>query len=153
MAFADAICFGIGTGAIGLAKSGGMLKSAPKLFKPKPEMPRVTTVDVFFIKGWNMQLPANISVQRFGQMSINKPDYWGVKMGSSKFVGRNIYAIKPSWNPLTQYTTGTLPKGTSVRIGFVGPQYPIRKHFGGGIQIIVDSRYIKNRSTKIVNIK
>lgn len=34
MAFADVICVGMGTGATGLAKSGGILKNAPKLTKP-----------------------------------------------------------------------------------------------------------------------
>lgn len=69
-------------------------------------------------------------------------------MGSSKVVGRVPYAIKTEWNPLTQYSTGYIPKGTSIEFGIVGPQYPLY-HTGGGVQILVESNTVRSIQTII----
>tara|TARA_Y100001954_G_C15597500_1_gene496274 strand:- start:82 stop:294 length:213 start_codon:yes stop_codon:yes gene_type:complete len=66
-------------------------------------------------------------------MSRRRPDYWGLRIGTSEFANRTFGAIKPNWNPLTQYTIGVIPKGTPIKFGIIGPQgwkYP-----GGGIAI------------------
>ena len=55
-------------------------------------------------------------------MSRRRPDYWGLRIGTSEFANRTFGAIKPNWNPLTQYTIGVIPKGTPIKFGIIGPQ-------------------------------
>jgi RHS repeat-associated protein len=108
----------------------------------------ITTTDGFLFKGFNIKVPFNIPVQRFGKMSLNKPDYWGLRIGKNKFVNRTFAAIKPSFNRLNQFTKGIIPKGTSIKIGVVGPQglrYP-----GGSLQFIVNSRSVINQISRIL---
>ncbi len=107
-----------------------------------------TTADGFLFKGFTIKSPVNIPVQRFGNMSLNRPDFWGLRIGSNKFLNRTLAAIKPEWNSLTQITTGIIPKGTPIKFGVIGPQgirYP-----GGSLQFITKSRSITNQATKIV---
>jgi hypothetical protein len=111
-------------------------------------LPILTTADGFFLKGFNVKAPFNIPVQRFGSMNINIPDFWGLKIGTSKFVNRTFVAIKPEWNTLTQYTAGTIPKGTIMKVGIVGNQgwkYP-----GGSLQFILPSKNVISQTSKII---
>jgi hypothetical protein len=108
----------------------------------------VTTADGFLFRGFTINAPFNIPVQRFGNMSIVRPDFWGARIGTSKFANRTFGAIKPAWNPLSQYTKGVIPKGTPIKFGIIGPQgwrYP-----GGSLQFIVPSRSVINQSTKLI---
>lgn len=81
-------------------------------------------------------------------MSLNRSDFWGLKIGTNKFVNRTFVAIKKEWNPLTQYTTGVIPKGTMVRMGIVGPQG--LKYPGGAAQFIIESSKVMNQSSKLI---
>jgi hypothetical protein len=111
---------------------------------------KLTTTDGFLFGSISIKSPINISAQRFGNMSLSRPDFWTLKAtGESEFVNRTFIAIKPQWNPLTQFTTGTIPKGTTFQIGFVGPQS--LKNPGGFIQFKVNSRDVINQTTKIIN--
>ena len=108
----------------------------------------VTTADGFLFRGFTVKTPFNIPVQRFGNMSLGRPDFWGARIGTSQFANRTFGAIKPAWNPLTQYTTGVIPKGTPIKFGIIGPQgwrYP-----GGSFQFIVPSRSVINQSSKLI---
>lgn len=108
----------------------------------------VTTADGFLFRGFTVKTPVNIPVQRFGNMSLGRPDFWGARIGTSQFANRTFGAIKPAWNPLTQYTTGVIPKGTPIKFGIIGPQgwrYP-----GGSFQFIVPSRSVINQSSKLI---
>lgn len=108
----------------------------------------VTTTDGFLFRGFTVKTPVNIPVQRFGNMSLGRPDFWGARIGTDQFANRTFGAIKPAWNPLTQYTTGVIPKGTPIKFGIIGPQswrYP-----GGSFQFIVPSRSVINQSSKII---
>lgn len=108
----------------------------------------VTTADGFLLKGFTIKTPFNIPVQRFGNMSLGRPDFWGLRIGKSKFANRVFGAIKPSWNPLTQYTKGVIPKGTPIKFGVIGPQgwrYP-----GGSLQFITSSKGVINQSSIII---
>ena len=109
----------------------------------------LTTANGFLLKGFTVKTPFNITVQRFGNMSLDRSDFWGLKIGTNKFINRTFAAIKPSWNPLTQYTTGVIPKGTAVQFGVIGPQG--LKYPGGSLQFIVPSRKIINQSSKIIS--
>ncbi|MCT4631269.1 MAG: DUF6443 domain-containing protein [Firmicutes bacterium] len=109
----------------------------------------VTTPEGFLFGSFTVRTPWNIPVQRFGNMNLSRPDYWGLRLGSNKFINRTFVAIKPEWNPLTQYTTGLIPKGTSIRFGIIGPQglnYP-----GGSLQFMLNSNRVINQATKITN--
>lgn len=109
----------------------------------------VTTSDGFLFGSITIRAPFNIPVQRFGNMSLNRPDFWGLRIGKSKFANRVFGAIKPSWNPLTQYTTGFIPKGTPMKFGIIGPQgwrFP-----GGSLQFILKSKDVIKQSTKILS--
>jgi hypothetical protein len=108
----------------------------------------VTSSKGFLFGGIKTKLPFDIPVQRFGDIHLYKIDHWGLKMGSSKIVRRVPYAIKTGWNSLTQYSTGYIPKGTSIEFGIVGPQYPLY-HTGGGIQILVESNAVRSIQTVI----
>lgn len=110
----------------------------------------VTTSEGFLFGGINIRAPFNIPAQRFGQMSINKADYWGPQIGSSPFLARTVTAIKHEWNPLTQYTTGIIPKGTPMKVGIIGPQ-PGGFYTGGSLQFITNSKYVVNQSTKVIS--
>ena len=72
----------------------------------------ITSAGGFLFRGFTVKTPIDIPVQRFGNMSLNRPDFWGMRIGTSNFANRTFGAIKPSWNSLTQYTTGVIPKGT-----------------------------------------
>jgi hypothetical protein len=109
---------------------------------------RITSKNGFLFRGFTVKAPFNIPVQRFGNMSLGRPDYWGPRIGTGKFVNRTFAAIKPSWNPLTQYTTGVIPKGTSIRFGLIGPQG--LKYPGGSIQFMVESNSIINQASKMI---
>jgi hypothetical protein len=73
-------------------------------------------------------------------------DFWGLRLGSNKFVNRTFAAIKPEWNPLTLYTKGVIPRGTKIQFGIIGPQgwkYP-----EGSLQFITRSKNIINQISK-----
>ena len=109
----------------------------------------VTTSEGFLFGSFTARTPWNIPVQRFGNMSLSRPDYWGLRLGSNKFINRAFVAIKPEWNPLTQYTTGVIPRGTSVRFGIIGPQglnYP-----GGSLQFMLNSNKVISQASKMTN--
>jgi hypothetical protein len=103
--------------------------------------PLITSGKGFLFGGIKMKLPIDIPVQRFGEIHFTNVDYWGLKLGSSKLIGRVPYAIKTTWNSLNKYSTGVIPKGTVIEIGITGPQYPLY-HTGGGIQTIVSSKEV-----------
>ncbi len=108
----------------------------------------LTTTDGFLLRGFNVKAPFDIPAQRFGGMSLGKPDFWGAKIGTGEFVNRTFAAIKPSWNDLTQYTSGTIPKGTPMKIGLIGPQGPTMP--GLSLQFITESRKVINQTSKII---
>ncbi|PWW14270.1 RHS repeat-associated core domain-containing protein, partial [Chryseobacterium sp. AG844] len=108
-----------------------------------------TTSDGFLFGSINMKAPFDIPAQRFGQMSIGKSDFWGVRVGTSEFANRTVVAIKQEWNPLTQYTSGIVPKGTPIKIGIVGPQGG-GFYTGGSIQFLTESKSVVNQVTKII---
>ncbi len=108
----------------------------------------VTTSEGFLFRGFTMNAPFDIPVQRFGTMSLTGPDYWGVRIGTSNFANRTFVGIKPEWNPLNLYTRGVIPKGTSIKFGVIGPQgwkYP-----GGSLQFIAPSNKIINQTSKVI---
>lgn len=104
---------------------------------------RITTSEGFLFGSFTIRTPINISVQRFGSMSLNRPDYWGLRLGSNRFVNRTFAAIRKEWNPLTNYSVGVIPKGTRITFGLIGPQG--LKYPGGSIQIMVNSRNVINQ--------
>ena len=108
-----------------------------------------TTSDGFLFGSINIKAPFNIPAQRFGNMSIGKSDFWGAKVGTSELINRTAVAIKPEWNSLTQYTTGIIPKGTSIQVGIVGPQAG-GFYTGGSIQMITNSKSVVNQTTKMI---
>lgn len=117
-------------------------------FKVKAPSLSLTTQDGFLLRGFNMKAPFDIPVQRFGNMSLGRPDFWGVRIGTNRFLNRTFNAIIPDWNPLTQYTTGVIPRGTPIRFGIVGPQgwrYP-----GGSMQFIINSKNVTQQASKII---
>ena len=111
-------------------------------------MPQMTTTDGFLFRSFTIRTPVNIPAQRFGNMSLSRPDFWGLRIGTNKFANRTFAAIKPEWNPLTQYTSGIIPKGTTIKFGIIGPQgwrYP-----GGSLQFILPSQNVINQSSKLI---
>jgi RHS repeat-associated protein len=109
---------------------------------------KATSADGFLGGGITIKTPIDIPVQRFGNMNLSRPDFWGLKIGTSSFVNRTFASIKPEWNALTQYTSGVIPKGTPINFGIIGPQgwkYP-----GGSIQFILPSKSVVNQSSKII---
>nr|WP_199489111.1 RHS repeat-associated core domain-containing protein [Mesonia sp. K7] len=110
----------------------------------------LTSSDGFLIGGITVKAPFNIPVQRFGNMSLGRSDFWGLRIGTNPFINRTFAAIKPSWNPLlTQYTTGFIPKGTPMKFGIIGPQgirYP-----GGSLQFIIGSKGVIKQSSKYIS--
>lgn len=146
--------YGMASKAGAVGRGTGMLTKVPAgAATPSLAYPSITTSDGFLLRGFNVRTPINIPVQRFGQMSLHNPDFWGIRLGSSKFVGRRIFSIKTEWNSLTQYSTGIIPKGTQIKLGIVGPQFPIYKYSGGGIQMLIESNQVVKQSSRIVNIK
>lgn len=119
----------------------------------RPISKLVTTSDGFLFGGINTKAPFNISTQRFGNMNaVGGADYWALKIGSDEVLNRSLNAIKTEWNPLTQYTTGIIPKGTPIKVGIVGSQGGFYGgiYSGGGVQFRVNSNSVINQSTKIV---
>jgi RHS repeat-associated protein len=116
----------------------------------KTSLSAVTTTDGFLFGSVNIKAPFNIPVQRFGNMSFSRPDFWGARIGSNPFVNRTFAAIKTEWNPLNQFTKGIIPKGTPIKAGIIGPQsggfYP-----GGSFQFITESKQIIEQETKRFN--
>jgi len=108
----------------------------------------VTNAQGFLGRGFSVKTPFDIPVQRFGNMSLNRGDFWGLRIGTNKFVNRTFGAIKPEWNSLSQYTTGTIPKGTQINFGIIGPQG--MKYPGGSLQFITPSKSVINQSSKII---
>ncbi|WP_304456958.1 MULTISPECIES: RHS repeat-associated core domain-containing protein, partial [Butyricimonas] len=134
----------VATGGIeGIAAIGGLGKNILNKV-----VCQCTTSDGFLFGGITMKTPFNIPVQRFGQMRTLTPDFWGMRIGPNSFANRTFAAIKPEWNNLTQYTTGIIPKGTSVRWGIIGPQG--LKYPGGSLQFILDSRNVINQTSKLI---
>jgi RHS repeat-associated protein len=126
---------------------GGKLLKGPLVEETISKI-SLTSTDGFLMKGFEIKTPFDISVQRFGNLSIGKSDFWGLKIGSNKFVNRTFAAIKEEWNPLTQYTEGVIPKGTPVKFGIIGPQG--LKYPGGSFQFIIDSKKVTKQSSKII---
>lgn len=103
---------------------------------------------IILTNGSNLGKPT----QRFGNMKFAELDYWSLRIGSDEVLNRSFNAIKAEWNPLTQYTTGIIPKGTPIKVGIVGPQGGFYGgiYSGGGIQFRVNSNSVVNQATKIV---
>lgn len=103
----------------------------------------------YFIGPIRTELPFSLRVQRYGTMSISRPDYWGPRtFGTSQWASRTFNAILPSWNNLSVYTTGVVPPGVNLSIGITGPQgwrYP-----GGLYQIQVPSRSVLEQATQLL---
>jgi RHS repeat-associated protein len=112
-------------------------------------MRAAATAEGFLIGSLSVKAPFNIPVQRFGAMSIQQQSAFALRTGSSPFLARTFNAILPQWNNLTNYTLGTIPKGTGIRIGFTAPQG--LKHPGGFLQINVEPRLVTNQTTKLLN--
>jgi len=125
-----------------LPKVGFLAKSASTAAKG------VTTSDGFLFGGISFKAPINIPVQRFGNMSLDRPDFWGARIGTSQFANTTFGAIKPTWNPLTQYTIGVIPKGTPIKFGLIGPQG--LKYPGGSLQFVVPSSSVLNQTSKLI---
>jgi hypothetical protein len=109
----------------------------------------VTTSDGFLFGGITVKSPFAIGVQRFGGMSLNRADFWGLRIGRGEFVNRMFAAIKKEWNPLDVYTTGVIPKGTPMKFGIIGPQSG-GFYLGGSLQFIVDSKSVINQTTQVL---
>ena len=108
----------------------------------------LTNAEGFLVGSLKVRAPLNIPVQRFGSTAPGDIRAWGARVGTSQFVNRTFVAIKPEWNTLTRYSLGTIPKGTSIRIGIVGPQgwrYP-----GGLLQINVRNQNVVGQTTMTV---
>ena len=103
----------------------------------------------YFIGPLTVRTPLSLRVQRFGMMSLRKPDYWGPRtFGTSQAAARRLNAIIPSWNDLSLYTKGTIPRGTPLRIGITGSQgwpYP-----GGLYQVEVESRSVVGQTSQLL---
>jgi hypothetical protein len=109
---------------------------------------KITTRDGFLFKGITVRTPISIQVQRFGSMGIKRVDFWGLRIGKSKFANRFLAAIKPEWNNLSVYTKGIVPKGTEIKIGIIGPQgwrWP-----GGSLQVIVKSKEVLQQVSEFI---
>lgn len=134
-----------------LAQYGGkLLKPFKGIFqKAIFKLPSITTADGFLLKGFQIKAPFNIPVQRFGLIHIDRADFWGAKIGANKLLNRVFAAIKKEWNPLTQYTKGVISKGSSIKIGIIGPQG--LKNPGGSIQIIIDSKDVISQQSRLIN--
>src|SRR5690554_1616475 len=50
----------------------------------------VTTADGFLFRGFTVNSPFNIPVQRFGNLSLGRPDFWGARIGTSPFANRTF---------------------------------------------------------------
>ena len=114
---------------------------------------KITTSDGFLFKGFTVKAPFNIPVQRFGDLHLNssRGDFWGLRIGTNKFINRTFAAILPSWNPLTNYNSGVIPKGTKMKVGIIGPQG--LKYLGGSLQFIVHSEEVKKVKSKKIKRK
>ena len=114
---------------------------------------KITTSDGFLFKGFTVKAPFNIPVQRFGDLHLNssRGDFWGLRIGTNKFINRTFAAILPSWNPLTNYNSGVIPKGTKMKVGIIGPQG--LKYPGGSLQFIVHSEEVKKVKSKKIKRK
>lgn len=71
----------------------------------------LTSSDGFLFGGITLRVPFNVPVQRFGNMSLFRSDFWSLRIGSSKFANRTFNAIKPEWNSLSQFTKGRNTEG------------------------------------------
>ena len=111
----------------------------------------LTTADGFLVKGIRTRSKYTINVQRFGDIHIDsvRPDFWGLRIGPSRFANRVFAAIKPEWNPLTQYTTGVIPKGTEITWGIIGPQGGF--HIGLSVQFVVLSKNVQQQMTRMIS--
>lgn len=107
----------------------------------------ITTNSGYLFGSVTVKTPINIPVQRYGNMNLNRADYWGLKIGTNKLVNRTVAAIRPEWNPLIQYTQGVIPRGTQVRMGVIGPQG--LKYPGGSMQFMLNSKNVINQSSKL----
>ncbi len=110
----------------------------------------VTDKEGFLFGGITIKSPFSIGVQRFGNINLNRPDYWGLRIGESAFANRTFAAIKTEWNPLSVYTSGVIPKGTRMKVGIIGPQSG-GFYLGGSLQFIVDSKSVLNQTTKLID--
>ena len=109
----------------------------------------LTTDDGFLIKGFQINAPFDIPVQRFGGMSLKKDDFWGLSIGKSEFLNRTFVAILPEWNTLEVLTQGTIPKGTNIKFGILGPQG--LKYPGGLLQFVVPSKEVLFQKSEIIS--
>jgi len=140
--------YGVASRAGLVGRGSGMLTRIPSgVSIPRLPSLSITTPDGFLFRGFNINSPFNIPVQRFGR--IGGVNDWGLRLGPNKFVNRTFHAIDAKWgNPLTHYNLGTIPKGAPMKFGLIGPQgwrYP-----GGSFQFRIDSRYVINQSTQII---
>lgn len=79
-------------------------------------------------------------------LNSSREDFWGLRIGTNKFINRMFAAILPSWNPLTNYNSGIMPKGTKMKVGIIGPQG--LKYPGESLQFIVHSEEVQKVKSK-----
>ena len=79
-------------------------------------------------------------------LNSSRGDFWGLRIGTNKFINRMFAAILPSWNPLTNYNSGIMPKGTKMKVGIIGPQG--LKYPGESLQFIVHSEEVQKVKSK-----
>lgn len=72
--------------------------------------------------------------------------FLGLRIGTNKFINRMFATILPSWNPLTNYNSGVMPKGTKIKVGIIGPQ--CLKYPGESLQFIVHSEEVQKVKSK-----
>lgn len=70
----------------------------------------------------------------------------GLRIGTNKFINRTFTAIPLSWNPLTNYNSGVIPKGTKMEVSIIGPQG--LKYPGESLQFKVHSEEVQKVKSK-----
>lgn len=135
------ISYGITTVAIALAGTKGVGS-----FTETALSTNLVSKEGFLFGGINIKAPFDIPVQRFGtSMSLESTQAWGIRVGSNKIIARTFFAIKPEWNDLSMFTKGTIPRGTPIKFGIVGPQ-GLRP--GGLLQFNLKSFHVVDQESK-----
>jgi hypothetical protein len=132
-----------------IGEIGGAILGSKGLGAGLSALRGAATAEGFLFGSVSIRAPFNIPVQRFGAMSIGGQSAFGLRTGTSPFVARTFSAITPRMNNLTNFTIGTIPRGTGLRIGITAPQglrFP-----GGLLQLQVRPRLVINQTTKLVN--
>lgn len=138
--------FGTAEGYGSLLGSSLLISAGPSASSIK--LPQITTADGYLFGKIQVTTPFDIPVQRFGKMNLDRLDFWGLRIGQSETANRVLAAIKPEWNPLTNYTTGVIPRGTPITFGLIAPQgFP---YLGGSIQFTIESSQVVNQNSMYI---